>query len=54
MKLEEGAVHQVPDDLRRALTQSETLITKWNLLTPLGRNEWICWAISVKKPETRA
>lgn len=25
----------------------------WEALTPLARNEWICWTISVKKPETR-
>ena len=22
-------------------------------ITPLARNEWICWVQSVKKPETR-
>jgi len=26
---------------------------KWEDITPLARNEWICWVISVKKPETR-
>jgi hypothetical protein len=25
----------------------------WEDITPLARNEWICWVISVKKPETR-
>jgi hypothetical protein len=25
----------------------------WNALTPLARNEWICWITSVKKKETR-
>src|SRR5437879_10136806 len=26
---------------------------KWEDITPLARNEWICWVIYVKKPETR-
>src|SRR6266699_309843 len=25
----------------------------WEDLTPLARNEWICWTISVKQPATR-
>lgn len=48
-----GVAHAVPVDLRRALVSSEKVIEAWNNLTPLGRNEWICWTISVKKPETR-
>lgn len=49
-----GVVHGVPSDLRKALTSSAEVITKWNDLTPLARNEWICWVITNKKPETRA
>lgn len=49
-----GVAHEVPDDLRSALTSDPKLIETWNDLTPLARNEWICWTISVKKPETRA
>lgn len=48
-----GVVHTVPSDLRKALVSSPHLILAWNALTPLARNEWICWAISVKKVETR-
>jgi hypothetical protein len=29
------------------------LIIKWNNLTPLARNEWICWVTIVKKSQTR-
>jgi hypothetical protein len=25
----------------------------WNKLTPLARNEWICWVTIVKKADTR-
>jgi hypothetical protein len=48
-----GAVHKVPPDLRRALTSDSAARAAWQDITPLARNEWICWVISVKKPETR-
>lgn len=48
-----GVVHQVPADLREALTADPKALAAWEDLTPLARNEWICWTISVKKPETR-
>jgi uncharacterized protein YdeI (YjbR/CyaY-like superfamily) len=48
-----GAVHKVPPDLRKTLISDPDLRAAWNDLTPLARNEWICWTISVKKPETR-
>ena len=48
-----GAVHSVPADLRKVLIADPVARTKWEDITPLARNEWICWVISVKKPETR-
>jgi hypothetical protein len=48
-----GTVHKIPTDLREALTSDAKALTAWNDLTPLARNEWICWTISVKKEETR-
>lgn len=48
-----GVVHSVPEDLRKALVASSEVLVEWNDLTPLARNEWICWVISNKKPETR-
>ena len=48
-----GVVHKVPADLREVLTSDLDVLAKWNDLTPLARNEWICWTTSVKKPETR-
>ncbi len=47
-----GVVHQVPADLRKALLSSKA-VDAWNDLTPLMRNEWICWVTFVKKEETR-
>jgi hypothetical protein len=48
-----GVVHRVPADLREALTADAKALAIWEDLTPLARNEWICWTISVKKAETR-
>ena len=45
--------HDMPDDLRAVLESSTELEAKWNGLTDLARNEWICWMTSVKKQETR-
>lgn len=49
----EGIIHEVPSDLKSALLSNPTVLKKWNSLTPISRNEWICWIISVKKAETR-
>lgn len=49
-----GVVHEVPADLREALRSDPDALERWNDITPLARNEWICWTISVKKAATRA
>ena len=48
-----GTAHNVPADLRKALLTDSAARAKWEDITPLARNEWICWAISVKTPEVR-
>ena len=48
-----GVVHEVPSDIEKALLANTELLQKWNSLTPLARNEWICWTTIVKKQETR-
>ncbi len=53
-KITGGVVHEVPSDLRKALEDDESALERWENLTPLARNEWICWSITTKKPETRA
>jgi uncharacterized protein YdeI (YjbR/CyaY-like superfamily) len=53
-ELADGVVHEVPDDLRKALVADPKALAAWQSLTPLARNEWICWTISAKKAETRA
>ena len=52
-KVTPGVVHEVPDDLRAALLADESALERWEDLTPLARNEWICWTITTKRPETR-
>lgn len=51
--LSSGVVHRVPDDLRQVLIKDNKAYTAWESLTPLARNEWLCWITSVKKDETR-
>jgi uncharacterized protein YdeI (YjbR/CyaY-like superfamily) len=48
-----GVLHAVPKDLHKVLNSNRTLLKTWNDLTPLARNEWICWTTLVKKIETR-
>lgn len=48
-----GVVHTMPADLRKALTADSAAHAIWENLTPLARNEWICWVTYVKKAETR-
>jgi uncharacterized protein YdeI (YjbR/CyaY-like superfamily) len=48
-----GPVHKAPTDLRVALAAEATTQAAWKELTPLARNEWICWVISAKQETTR-
>ena len=48
-----GTVHKIPIDLKKALVSSPKALVEWEDITPLARNEWICWVEFVKKPETR-
>ena len=48
-----GTAHELPSDLRKALTADRKALAAWEDITPIARNEWICWTISVKTPETR-
>lgn len=52
-RIARGTAHAVPKDLRTALARDRAALAAWEGLTPLARNEWICWTISVKKAQTR-
>jgi hypothetical protein len=48
-----GTVHKLTPDIKNALVADKTALAIWETLTPLARNEWICWTTFVKKEETR-
>jgi len=53
-KLADGVVHKLPADMRKAILADARITKIWSDITPLARNEWICWTTTVAKPETRA
>lgn len=48
-----GIVHQAGDDLQAAVNSNPEVLAHWEHLTPLGRNEFICWVDDAKQPKTR-
>ena len=48
-----GVVHKLPADLRKALVADPTALDAWQDITPLARNEFICWVEDAKQPTTR-
>jgi uncharacterized protein YdeI (YjbR/CyaY-like superfamily) len=49
-----GVVHELPCDLREALLADSTALAAWKDITPLARNEFICWVEDAKQGTTRA
>lgn len=52
-KIAGGVAHKLPADLKNALLSNPLALSAWENITPLARNEWICWITFVKKDETR-
>ena len=52
-KISGGVVHELPTDLRKALASDPKARGAWEDITPLARNEWICWTVTVKQQKTR-
>ncbi|MCL5008877.1 MAG: YdeI/OmpD-associated family protein [Patescibacteria group bacterium] len=48
-----GMVHKLPADLQKAIASAPKARAVWDIITPLAKNEWICWVTSGKKAETR-
>jgi uncharacterized protein YdeI (YjbR/CyaY-like superfamily) len=48
-----GVVHPLPADLEGALTANGKALAAWTDITPLARNEFICWVEDAKKQATR-
>jgi hypothetical protein len=49
----DGTVHDARDDLRDAIQSDPAAFALWQKLTPLGRNEFICWVDDAKQDATR-
>lgn len=52
-KISGGVVHTLPSDLKNTLTKAPKMLLAWENITPLARNEFICWIEGAKKAETR-
>lgn len=52
-KIPGGTVHELPDDFKKAIVSDQKVLALWHDITPLARNEWICWVTSGAKAETR-
>lgn len=51
--ISEGTAHRLPNDLKKALLSSKKVLRLWEDITPLARNEFICWVENAKAVETR-
>ena len=54
LKLSNGLVHKMPKDFASALIKRNKAVGLWNGLTPIARNEFICWIEDAKQSKTRA
>lgn len=48
-----GLVHKMPVDLASALSDKNETVALWESLTPIARNEFICWIEDAKQEKTR-
>ena len=46
-------VHRMPADFHKAIKSDSIVNDVWTDITPLARNEWICWVTSAKQEKTR-
>ncbi|WP_448663213.1 YdeI/OmpD-associated family protein [Sphingomonas sp. CJ20] len=49
----QGTVHRAGEDLERAVRADPAVLLLWGALTPLGRNEFLCWVDDAKQAKTR-
>jgi len=52
-KLSNGLLHTLEPDMTKALFKSKRIINLWEDLTPIARNEFICWVENAKQEKTR-
>jgi uncharacterized protein YdeI (YjbR/CyaY-like superfamily) len=46
-------LHKIPSDFKEKIFSNKKAFDTWEDITPLARNEWICFVESAKKEETR-
>ncbi|MEN9920623.1 MAG: hypothetical protein RL538_516 [Candidatus Parcubacteria bacterium] len=51
--IKHGTVHKTPADVKTMLLSDAKAKATWDDITPLARNEWICFMTSGKLAETR-
>jgi hypothetical protein len=49
----QGTVHEAGEDMQAAIRSAAEVFALWEKLTPLGRNEFICWVEDAKQSATR-
>ncbi len=49
-----GTVHEPSEDFEAAVRSDPQVLALWESLTPLGRNEFVCWVDDAKQAATRA
>jgi hypothetical protein len=49
----QGTVHEAASDMEAAIRADPRLLALWHGLSPLGRNEFICWVDDAKQSATR-
>lgn len=53
MDFQHGTVHQAADDVQAAIREDPRVLALWDGLTPLGRNEFLCWIEDARQAATR-
>lgn len=49
-----GTIHStIPSDLKKRLEKNKKARATWEDITPLARNEWLCWLEGATLNETR-
>ncbi len=48
-----GIYHELPTDIQTELRKNSKALSAWRSITPIARNEFICWVVSAKQDKTR-
>ncbi len=49
-----GMAHVTPAEVQAAIADDPAVLARWRDLTPIARNEYLCWMADAKQPATRA